>query len=746
VLQKMKIQSGYSRLFLQRKNVLFAFFLVFTFLFGTVDNIHAAVCDGYNTAAGCVVGGTAKAIGSGVISAAGTVADSLFKPLAIGILSVEAALANAAAGLFVWMLDPNSFDQIMNHNPAIYEIWKITRDTMNMLFILVLLFSAFATIYQIDKYKYNKILWYVIIMALLVNFSFPISRTIIDFFNSMMYFFVDSVFHSSGTAIASSFLGGADLKNIFLPQGDGSTWSQIFLALIVMFIFMITLLVLSLMMLIRLAALPILVMFSPVGFAGMAAPFTQSYARDWWKKLLQYASYGPIVVFMVLVSVRVMQSMGGWQNGMAATMKTVSANTGAMDATVLTTLVNFAIPIILFWIAITSAEKMGNALAGTSVNFGSRIIKSAARQPWRGAKAAANWTGVPGGVKQAWKDRRVMFGSNSTRAREAREANIAGRIGAFGAAGGGMAAGAANAQYAAQEKRVAAELEALKKFGNVTQAKAMMNSASSSPDKKKAAALYLSEKEALTSANDFNAALVAVGKDLGAARGIISKAPKTVLKNATEFEKSLEILNKNGHQKLFGEVIAKAEKKALGNTGAEYDKVLAQLQIKQRDDNGVVMKDAAGNDLIDIDATADLKKTYDKRIVEQGQAHIQVDSIASAKAKASGRITPNDTDRTVAYEEIIGKMKTEDLANQDETMLKEASFTRYLSGRDNEYRKQVMASAGRRGRSAVTASWEAAGIPPVLPSNSNTTGARQSSNPNFNQGNWGNRNTPPPTP
>ncbi|MDD5083872.1 MAG: hypothetical protein PHT88_02945 [Candidatus Moranbacteria bacterium] len=692
----MKIQFKVSHLFIQYKKVFSVFLSVFLFSSMFVFAVPQAHADcGWWTKSlddgSCPWEKVGADIGIGI--------DSMLKPAAVALLSVEAGLANAAAVLFAYILDPNSFSSIMN-NGVFYEIWKIVRDTMNMLFILVLLFSAFATIYQVDKYKYNRILWMVIIMALLVNFSWPISRTIIDFFNSMMYFFVQSVFQTTGPAAASGILGGAQLEKIFLPQGAKSDWALIFLAIIVMFIFMITLLVLSLMLLVRLVALPILVMFSPIGFAGMAAPITQGYAKKWWDKLFQYASYGPIAVFMVLVSIRVLGQMQNWKMGMATTFQGMGANTGSINTDILVTLVYFAVPIILFWIAITSAEKMSSELGYTGTKYGSMFVKWAGRQPWRGAKGAANWTGVPGGVKQAWKDRRMMFGSDARRAQERREGNVAALL-----AGGTVAH--ANALDAAFAKRVAAEQESLKKLGNVTQAQAMLRDKKFSPEKKKAAALYLSEKEALTGAGDFQMALQAVGKDLSAAKGIIAKAPKSVLQSAGDFEKSLEILNANGNQKLLGDMVAKAEKGALGANGEGYDKVLAQLQIKQKDANGNVMKDASGKEMIDIAATGDLKKMYDKRLVEQGQAHIRVQSNLNS-LKAAGPITPAAQQK--AYADVFNKISANDMAKQDETMLISRDFIDYMTFKTEQSQKEAYAAMARENREAIVSAWEVGGV------------------------------------
>lgn len=456
------------------------------------------------------------------------------------VLSLEAFFASVAISIFAMTIDPQAFDIVMRNNTVIYEIWKITRDTMNMFFILVLLFSAFATIFQIDKYKYNKILLMVIIMALLVNFSWPISRAIIDFFNSMMYFFINSVFHTTGGITAGEMLSVTEMKSVFLPESGQASGMQLLLAIVIMFIFTITLLVLALMMLIRLVALPIIVMFAPVGFAGMIAPITQGYAKKWWDKLFQYASYGPIAVFMVLVALTIAKSVNGQRSTLVATMKGLNAG---WTTQLVTEVAFFAIPIVLFWIAITSAEKMSGELSGGVTKYGIAFGKWAGRQPWR----LAQTTGIPGGISQAWKDRKAWWTGaafstkNATRRQEAMEAQIA-----AGLSGG--RSGWNNAAKRFEDKKLTEKVEELKKSGiSNSLLEQTIGDGNKSNIDTKAAALLLAEREAFTNAGKFASALAAMGEDAESAAKLVKKVPAHAMKaSAAEYGK---IINSDAFKK-----------------------------------------------------------------------------------------------------------------------------------------------------------------------------------------------------
>lgn len=705
----MKIQSVISHLFLKRKNVFFALFFAFfitssflvfaetpvaTGVDGTKVDLTKAPPASPTSAVGVVSAPPATSKSSEksaleCVSNPGKCLDDALKTVAVFVFSTEAFLANAAAILFVWILNPNSFDIIMN-NSAVYDIWKITRDTMNMLFILILLFSAFATIYQIDKYKYNKVLWTVILMALLVNFSWPIARLVIDFFNSMMYFFIGSLFNTTGNDVMGGFLGSSQLEAVFLPKRAASDWPQIFLAIIVMFIFMCTLLVLSLMMLARLVALPVLVMFSPIGFAGMAAPFTKSYASKWWDKLFQYASYGPVAVFMVLVGVRVMQStreaLGKSISATAGPMST----SGPMGSEQLAAVVQFAIPIILMWIAITSAEKMSTSISGMSVKFGTNMSKWAGRQPWRGIKAGANATGVPGGVKAAWKDRKAWWtgaafsAKNATRRQESAEDHIA-----RGLAGG--SAGWSNAKDAAKEKRIAAEQERLKKLGNVSTAHNQLKNGNA--DQKAAAALYLADKKAFNDATELNNALKSVGGDLSSASKILDGASDSVLEESGALVNVLNTLKDNKLHHMQGAAVAKFTKDGLGASVTDYENI-----VKSFDDGSAV---GSSGEAANKKRIKELTKKYNKQLASEGRSKIHFEH----------ELANNGGNRDKAYEEVFNKMSMDNIVKQDAAFLKDTQFMDYLKNtkaKEKEARKQLIGAANRYGTSAdVTAAWTA---------------------------------------
>ncbi len=311
------------------------------------------------------------------------------------ILYLDGKIIQASATLFEWVIEPKTMMTIID-NPIIYSTWALVRDTLNILFILVLLFSAFATVFQVDKYSYKKILLTLVIMALLVNFSFPISRFIIDVANSMMYYLINNLGGGAGSFAQIANSGG--LLNIIHPA-DMPDLTNLISAIIFGFIFAITLMIIAVLFLIRSIALAILIIFSSVAFIGAIAPFSASYADKWWDKLFEYAFFGPIMIFMIYVSVEFMNKISTSANG---TMKAIAANQ-SLDSSFVSSIAFFMIPLVILWIGIGMAQSFNIAGAKKVTDKAHKYARVALNAPWQA-------TGIPGGFKKA-KDHYIRKGA-----------------------------------------------------------------------------------------------------------------------------------------------------------------------------------------------------------------------------------------------------------------------------------------------------------------------------------------------
>lgn len=314
------------------------------------------------------------------------------------ILQLVSWILNLAVLLFAWIIDPKTLMFIID-NDSVRDTWKIVRDICNIAFILILIFSAFATIFQVDKYNYKKILLWLIIMALLVNFSYPIARFIIDASNSLMYSVLNMEFSGyadKGGEIFTKTPAFGSLRAIVTSESTGI--AELVASIVFIFILALTILALSLILIIRTLALAIIVIFSPIGFVGTII------GKDggWWGHLFKYAMAGPIIAFVLFISINLMESVKDIE--LTSAGKMYSPDNMPMVAN----MANFAIPIIILWFGMAMAVK-GIEGAGTILGKAQGFAKWVGKLPGRGAKTYLkkfdrDHIGVRGAIK-AWKDR-----------------------------------------------------------------------------------------------------------------------------------------------------------------------------------------------------------------------------------------------------------------------------------------------------------------------------------------------------
>jgi len=420
--KKMPCEKSTSEFFCKLKNilcskrtktilvVLFLVCIVYVFLPHSVLG-----ADGLNGATATAATGKTEDSGSGL---AKTISYYLVgKPLE-GVQNFMIVILTGAVAILETMLNPDAMsgDSGLLNSTVVKDIWVMTRDTMNMFFILILLFSAFCTIFQVEKWNLKKVWLAILINALLVNFSFPIARFFIDVSNVAMYYFLNNMFTgatsgttASGSSIAASFGTYSNLSGIFKPENFASEPIFFELAIIIFtFIFAITLLVLAILFVIRLIALGLIVMFSPIGFVGFIFPDTQKFASDWWSNLFKYAFFGPIMVFMMSVALQISSVMSSKTAFTSAAVKNVGSVGGAVNSSYIVQIATFAIPIIILWMAMGISKKMG--IAGADMVVG----KAEGFAKWAGKKVAmmgpGNW------AKKNWE--------GFSKARKARQEEI----------------------------------------------------------------------------------------------------------------------------------------------------------------------------------------------------------------------------------------------------------------------------------------------------------------------------------
>ena len=320
-----------------------------------------------------------------------------FKYLFYTIFVFFGWLTSVAVTIFGFYTDPETMG-LLNRS-SVYEMWKFIRDFFNLFFILTLLYVAFKIVFQIDK-DYKKMLLSLLLAALYINFSFPVSRALIDMTNVPMYFFANQMMsdpskpgESFGTALRAS-----QLKGILVPDSIGYSnlgaidTSRLLAAVIFLFLFSITLLVLAILFANRVVFLIILVIFSPIGFAAFVFPGMGDWSKKWWEHFWKNALFGPAAMLGLLIATRFLAEIA--QDQTFSKIKTVATQAStASEMGFIASMVMFAIPIIMLWMVMALGNTMSIAGASGLISMGQNFSKWAGKLPFKGVWALTKFGG-----------------------------------------------------------------------------------------------------------------------------------------------------------------------------------------------------------------------------------------------------------------------------------------------------------------------------------------------------------------
>ena len=548
-------------------------------------------------------------------------------------------IASPAASAFAWSIDPANVSGptgIFNL-PAIYTLWQFIRDFFNLFFILILLFSAFATIFQVDSFNIRNIFKNVILVALLINFSFPITRFLIDATNVPMYYFINDVIGNGagrgGQTAMNNLLGYSGISSGTMANiGEGSSIVAVLTSIVFAFLFGISLAVLAVMMIIRLIALTLLLIFSPLGFAGALLPGLNKYGQEWWSKFWSYALFGPAAALMLVVSLKFLEASGG----LYTSMKTVAGNNTVdpLGATTMASVIFFTFPIILIWTTIGMANKFAIAGSATVVGMGYGASNWTRKQMQKGVVFAGRKVvnnpvtrGVGSGIAQRFNDNKIVKYVKSPSKMEAK---------IRGAVGTGTAQGELRKLHESQVKK---ELDELKK-NKTSHSEAVEGMKTGSKASQQANAMYLAQNGDVRNAEEFRAGLDAVKDSEEFASEFIKKS-QGAIDNIGDLTKAVDILGKTGDSATTSALIDKVNPSALPTNGADYQRLMASPAF--------------------VAAQSKLPGELARKMKKEGELKVVLDQ-EIFKNQSAGR--NEQTAKEEAYASVIKNLASDDLAKQ----------------------------------------------------------------------------------
>ena len=255
-----------------------------------------------------------------------------------GLGKMFAGLINLEIEWILNALNPKAYGGFAT-NVGVIAIWTMLRNIVNSLLVLGLIGIAIATILGYKKYAWKQILWKLILVALLVNFSLVISGIIVDTSNYLTGYFL-SMSQENGS-IAPRIMEGYGYTASTTPDtynspsvfGDdkyktpeivgaetpeevnsyslrfGNFFIIIFVMILVGGFTVIALLSIFLTVIIRNLLLIILLGLSPIVFAAWIFPDTEKYWKMWWDNFLKWCSFPIIFAFALYLGLTAMTAI-----------------------------------------------------------------------------------------------------------------------------------------------------------------------------------------------------------------------------------------------------------------------------------------------------------------------------------------------------------------------------------------------------------------------------------------------------
>ena len=280
---------------------------------------------------------------------------------------------------------------------VINEVWGIVRDFGNLIFIFGFIYIGICTILQPESANTKRFLAQLIIAALLINFSLFFTKVVIDVANVFAIETYALLRIDDDGGIGWGIAKQAGLAGFYntlepgvLAQTDwGGGFSFYIMGALFLMITAFVLLGGAVMIVIRYVALIFIMIFSPLLFALLVFPQTQKYAKELGVKLLSYSFFAPIFLFLIYVSLSVLNAtnFGGGTNLNGAMTNLANKESGSFEI-----ILQFAVAIIFLVLSLQAAKHL-------SIRGGEQFVKAGQALRNRGQRILGSSTlGVAAGL------------------------------------------------------------------------------------------------------------------------------------------------------------------------------------------------------------------------------------------------------------------------------------------------------------------------------------------------------------
>lgn len=194
-------------------------------------------------------------------------------------------------------------------NDIVRTFWPLVLGLANLGFMIALLLIALFTALRLEVGGgVRRMLPRLLLAALLVNFSLVIAGVIVDISRVVMAVIARTLLQPGETFANFPNLMWGSLQVQALGLGMRLTMVALlasFLQMIVIWFVVISLMVVFFTLVVRYVMLVFLLVISPLAYIFMAFPGASGLARKWWVTFFKYVFYGPIILFILLGSIRI---------------------------------------------------------------------------------------------------------------------------------------------------------------------------------------------------------------------------------------------------------------------------------------------------------------------------------------------------------------------------------------------------------------------------------------------------------
>lgn len=278
---------------------------------------------------------------------------------------------------------------------AVDILWVTVRDFFNVMFIFGLVYIGFKMILNSDDAGTKRNLVYLIMAALLINFSLFITKFVVDFTNILASEIVLAGFPEIDETTGGTVIGEVDMANRFFSYmgiqetlnaprelliNEETPYFFIFgnaiLYVIAAFVFASG----AIMLIIRFVALSIYMVLSPFMFVGWVFPGFQNTTRKYWTGFLGRAFYAPVYVILLYFAGAILSRLYG--SGGSVDGPTLGQQIGGEASGVAgfaAVLGPFVLSSAFLIAAVQVAGKLSADGAGTAMKVGSQLTNRARR-------------------------------------------------------------------------------------------------------------------------------------------------------------------------------------------------------------------------------------------------------------------------------------------------------------------------------------------------------------------------------